>query len=151
MLKHYVDANRMLITVRQLTDAHHDVDALLDHVDDPVRQQGVDRHIRMTTQVISHDWRHEQIAEQHRRSTRQLPARQGMAARRRILGLLHLGKYPPAVIAVTLPGFGQVHSAGGAHQQLRNNVLLQRRTVRVTLAADRPSRSWATTTKICIS
>ncbi|MNE87670.1 hypothetical protein D3C80_1848970 [compost metagenome] len=50
-----------------------------------------------------------------------------MAAGGRGFGLLNVRQYPSAVIQITLPGFGQVHTARGSRQQLRANACFHRR------------------------
>ena len=106
-----------------MADTHRHVNTFVGHIDHPIDQQGVDTHQRKTVQIIPQYRRHIQLAKQYRCGHRQLAARDGVAARRRFLGFVQLGKDASAIVQVTLAGFGQVQAAGGARQQLRADAL----------------------------
>ncbi len=122
---HLAYSDAVLAAVRQFADAHRHIDAFIHHVRHSVHQQGVDADLWITLQVTHQQRGDEQIAEQHRRSQAQLPPWLGVDAGGRGLGILHLGENASAVLQITLPGFAQVHLAGGAYQQLGADALFE--------------------------
>ena len=73
------DADRSRGRIRQLADAHADVQSLLEQVDDAVEQHGRNGHFRKAAEVLDDARRHVHAAEEHRRGDRKLPARPGVS------------------------------------------------------------------------
>ena len=115
---HLSHLDRLLVGLVQMTDAHGHIDAFIGHVDHSIDQQRVDIHQGKLLQIRAQHRGHIQLTEQHRRGHRELAARDRVTARRRVLGLLQLGKNASAIVQVTLARFRQVQAAGGARQQL---------------------------------
>jgi hypothetical protein len=109
-----------------VADAHGNIDAFIDQVDDPVEKIG--RHFdgRIRPQEL-HDARHDVCAaEQHRRGDRQVARGRGIDARDRLIGLGDAGEDVARVVQVAASGFGQAHAAGRALQQLHAQLRFER-------------------------
>jgi hypothetical protein len=101
------DAVRHQRTVGQLADAHRDVDALLDKIDEAVIQAQVHAHARMRCEERFHQRQQLQAAKAHRRGQAQ-PARELLLAlAQRALGLGDFGDEPARLLEVALALFGQ--------------------------------------------
>ena len=115
----------MRLEVLQRADAHRDVDAFLERIDEPVRQH----QLHFERRIEGHELR-DRIAEihgaeRHRRVDAQNPARLVVQPRHLRFGLFHLRKDGVAALEVGEPRLGGRHAPRRPVQQAGAERLLE--------------------------
>ena len=111
--------------IRQLSDPHCQVDALLDQVHDPIERHQRHAHLGVSIEELEDDRRNVQPAEEGRRGDRKQAARRHGLSAGSALRLVDVGKHPAAGGEIAPAGLGQRHGAGRSLQQARPEMLLE--------------------------
>ena len=124
---HAADPNGGEPGIGQVPDPHADIDALLDHVDDPIEKQRADGDGGVAREVVGHDRQHVETAELHRRRQRQDTGRRRGRTGGDGLGLGDLGQDPATILKIASTRIGELDRTRGADEQPRADGGFERR------------------------